>query len=156
SPTTVAGMGTKLFFDDDQQIPDTQVITFTFPESKAMLVYEQRIWSPYVQETFKNGVAFYGTEGYVAADPSGWRLWMRGNKEEPVPQRKFSDQPHFQNFLECIKSPGKRPNADIEEGHLSSTLAHLGNIVARTGRQLTWDARTESIVGDSEADALLR
>ncbi len=156
SPSVVAGMGTKLFFQDDQEIPDTQIITFTFPETKQVLVFEQRIWSPYVQEGNENGVAFYGTEGYIIAGRAGWRLIMRDNKEEKVPTRKFSDVPHFVNFLECVKSSGKRPNADIEEGHLSSTLAHLGNIVARTGRQLTWDGATETIRGDTEAGALLR
>ena len=35
------------------------------PATKAVLVYEQRLWSPYFQEGYENGVAFYGTEGYM-------------------------------------------------------------------------------------------
>ena len=50
--------GGKLQFTDDiQETPDTQYVTFTFPENR-MLVYEQRLWSPYHQEGFENGVAF--------------------------------------------------------------------------------------------------
>ncbi len=62
--------------------------------------------------------------------------------------------PHLENFLACIKS-GKRPNCDIEEGHRSTLLAHLGNISYRVGRPLKFDAKTETIVDDSEAAALL-
>jgi len=39
---------------------------------------------------------------------------------------------HHQNFINCIRH-GKRSRADIEIGHLSSSLCHLGNIAIRTG-----------------------
>jgi predicted dehydrogenase len=155
APTTVAAAGGKLVHDDDQEVPDTQVVTFTFPESKAVLVFEQRLWSPYVQEGYENGVAFYGTEGYVLAGRSGWKVVARGNKPVPVESKPFSDGPHRRDFLDCIKE-GRRPNADIEEGHRSSTLAHLGNIATRVGRQLTFDGAAETIRDDPEAAALLR
>ena len=50
---------------------------------------------------------------------------------------------------------GKRPNADIETGHQSTMLCHLGNIVGRTGRNLTFDATKETILNDSGAARLL-
>jgi predicted dehydrogenase len=155
APATVACAGGKWAHDDDQQVPDTQVVTFTFPESKAILVYEQRLWSPYVQEGYENGVAFYGTKGYILIGRSGWKLVGVGNKPRPTPQRPFSDEPHRRDFLDCIKSGG-RPNADIEEGHRSAVLAHLGNVSYRVGRSLAYDGRAETILGDKEAAALLR
>jgi predicted dehydrogenase len=154
-PSTVSAAGGKLVFDDDQQVPDTQVVAFEFPRTGQMLVYEQRLWSPYVQEGYENGVAFYGTDGYILAGRSGWRLFEPRNKEVPTPQRPFSDEPHRRNFLDCIKA-GRRPNADIEEGHRSSTLAHLGNIATRLGRRLAFDPKSETISGDDQAAALLR
>ena len=49
-----------------------------------------------------------------------------------------------------------RPAADIEEGHLSTFLCHLGNISHRVGgRRLVLDGETETFVGDAEANALL-
>jgi hypothetical protein len=44
---------------------------------------------------------------------------------------------------------------DVEVGHRSATVCHLGNIAIRTGRKITWDAKTEQIVGDKEANAML-
>jgi hypothetical protein len=41
------------------------------------------------------------------------------------------------------------------EGHLSSSLPHLANISYRVGRQLQFDAKTETFVNDRDADKLL-
>jgi hypothetical protein len=62
---------------------------------------------------------------------------------------------HHRNFIECIRS-GDRPNADIEIGHLSSSLCHLGNIATRVGRVLHFDPKTEQLAGDEEANKLVR
>ena len=59
------------------------------------------------------------------------------------------------NFVDCIRSR-QRPNADIEEGHYSTLLAHYGNLAYRTGRKLTIDPNTEGFVEDPEANALVR
>ena len=67
-----------------------------------------------------------------------------------------SEQPVacVRNFLDCVKSR-KRPNADVEEGHLSAILCHLGNIATRLGRSLRWDAEKEEIAGDADANRWL-
>lgn len=49
----------------------------------------------------------------------------------------------------------RRPNADIEEGHKSTRLCHLGNTAFRTGRAAQFDARTETCLDDAEANRLL-
>ena len=43
-------------------------------------------------------------------------------------------------------------NADIEEGHRSTVLAHLANISYRLGRTLTFDPMTQTFPGDKEAN----
>jgi hypothetical protein len=67
--------------------------------------------------------------------------------------------PHLRNFLDCVKqssgSSVKRPSADIEEGHKSTRLCHLGNIAFRTGHAIRFDDKTETCVGDPEANRLL-
>jgi predicted dehydrogenase len=155
-PATANCTAGKLHFEGDlQETPDTQIVTFTFPDSKAVLVYEQRLWSPYFQEGFENGIALYGTEGYLLLGRKGWKVVEKRNKVVLDKQENFSDMPHLENFLACIKS-GVKPQCDIEEGHHSTTLAHLGNLSYRVGRPLKFDAKTHTITGDSEATALLK
>ena len=62
--SSASGSGGKLFFDDDQQTPDTINVTFRYPGNK-MLMFEMRIWNPYGMEGQENGVAVYGSEGMV-------------------------------------------------------------------------------------------
>jgi hypothetical protein len=64
--------------------------------------------------------------------------------------------PHKENFIHCIRTR-ERPNADIEEGHRSAALVHLGNIATRLDdRKLHFDAATESFPGDEQANRLLK
>ncbi len=157
-PSLVVGYGAKLFFDDDQQFPDTQYVTFEYPGDgkgkRRLIIYEQRIWSPSLQDGRGDANAFYGTEGYmILSKHTGWQLFDRKNhllKEEPG---EYSVPEHAADFLEAIRS-GKRPSADIEIGHRSATMAHLANILVRSGRQrLVFDPQTERIVDDPQADA---
>ena len=62
---------------------------------------------------------------------------------------------HHLNFLACIRE-GKKPHADIEIGHLSSSLCHLGNIAIRTGDMLHFDPEKEQMLNDAKANALVR
>jgi predicted dehydrogenase len=159
-PSRIAALGGKYFFDDDQQFPDTQTVIFEFEggqiKGKKQLIFEQRIWSPYVQEGHENGNAFYGTKGMmILGKGGGWQIF--GPKNQPGEKMAGSpDGPaHHRNFLECIKS-GQKPNADIETGHLSASLCHLGNIATRIGRTLQFDVKGERITNDTEADKLIR
>ncbi len=61
---------------------------------------------------------------------------------------------HIQNWLDCIRSR-KKTVADWETGHRSVTACHLGNIAFRTGRNIRWDARSETIIGDPEAARMM-
>jgi len=47
-------------------------------------------------------------------------------------------------------------NAPIEEGHVSCPLLHLGNAAYRLGRTLNVDPATGQVIGDEEANRLLR
>jgi hypothetical protein len=157
----MTALGGKYFFDDDQQFPDTQTVVFEYaPDEKSkrprQLIYEQRLWSPYVQEGHENGDAFYGTMGMlVLGKQNGWKLY--GPRNELRDQMSGStDLPaHHRNFLDCVKS-GSRPHADIEIGHYSGALCHLGNITTRLGRTLHFDAKTETFLDDPKAAPMVR
>ncbi len=58
---------------------------------------------------------------------------------------------HQANWLACIKSRA-RSVADVEIGHRSTSVCHLGNIARWAGRRLQWDPQAEQFVGDADAN----
>jgi predicted dehydrogenase len=154
APLTVVSGGGKYIFDDDQEVPDTQIATWEFPG--ACLVWEHRMWSKHGTEKLGFGIAFYGEHGTLLVDARNWRIEDPDGDLKPAESTPASggQAPHIQNFLDCIKTREK-PNADIEIGHLSTRLCHLANIAHRTGRRLTFDGASESFPRDPEANQLL-
>ena len=157
-PKTVSGMGKKLYFDDDQQTPDTMNITYDYGDK--IIQYEQRLWNPYGLEACDNGVAVYGDKAVAQFGHfrgKDWTFRVYDDKNNLVHEDQHDgtsvDAPHARNFLDCVKSR-KAPKVEIEEGHLSTALAHLGNIVARTGRAIRLNG--ESIEADPQANALVQ
>ena len=155
-PKRISGMASKYFFDDEQQTPDTMNMTFDYGD-KAIL-WEMRIWTPYTLEGIDNGVAVYGTDAQMHIGDWnrkwGYRIIDKSDKVVEESQ-EGGPETHMLNFVECVMSRAK-PNCEIEEGHLSNSLCHLGNICARTGRNFNFDGAREAISGDSEANGMLR
>ena len=156
-PVAVTSAGGQLFYDDDHETPDTQIVTWEFPNTT--LVYEMRLWARYVVGRSRQSTCceFYGTNGFVRLDYYGWEAFGLQNKplRSELPSDEL-DPPHLQNFIDCVRA-GKPDglNAEIREGHLSSRLALMGNIAQRVKRRLAFDAGTESFIDDVEANALL-
>jgi predicted dehydrogenase len=162
-PARVTCFGGKSFFDDDQQFPDTQYAVCEYPCDGApkgrskQLVFEQRIWSPYVQEGYEAGAAFYGTGGMLlVGHVKGWQLYGERNKlvAEAAGEPTLDD--HYNNFFDCIRGAAAQPAVDALTGHYAATVCHLANISARVGRVLKFDPQNETIVGDELANTMLR
>jgi predicted dehydrogenase len=160
-PSTVAGLGSKYYFDDDQEYPDTGTVVFEWPGDgkaghKRQLIFELRIWSTNYPFNVDSGAEFYGTKGKMFLSKRG-KLEILDESNKPVtaqPKNPPQLLDHAADFLDAIKT-GRKPNADIELGHLSIALVHLGNLAMRVGRTLNFDPRTEQIIGDDEANQLL-
>jgi hypothetical protein len=58
------------------------------------------------------------------------------------------------NFVEAVRGRVSL-NAEIEIGHLTSSLCHLGNIAVRLGRPLNFDPLKEKFIEDDEANRLV-
>jgi len=149
APRRITSAGGKYFYEDDQQTPDTMITTFDFPQTA--VTWEHRLWSRTGFEGEEFGVILFGEKGALILDRKGWHT---RDGVEAADKHGEMEGPHFRNFLDCIKD-GKRPNADIEEGHKSTRLCHLGNIALRVGRVLHFDDQTESLASDPEANTLL-
>ena len=158
-PTRVACLAGKYFFDDDQEWPDTQYAVFEYDLAgkKKLLTFEQRIWSPYVQEDYENGCAWYGTKGMLVCGHSvGWKLYGPRNKLIAEKRGRVDLPGHHSNFFACIRGEAKQPNASALAGHLSATICHLANISQQLGRTLTFDPNSETFPNDREATALVK
>lgn len=148
-PIRIHSGGGMNFYDDDRQTPDTQVATYDFADTT--VIWEHRIWSRTGFEDAPWGIVLYGQNGNLIFDHRGWRV---ENGFEASDRATDMETPHTRNFLDCVKN-GNRPNADIEEGHLSTRLCHFGNIAYRTQRTLRFQARTENFVDDAQANQML-
>lgn len=161
-PSFISAVGGKFFFDDDQEFPDTQQVTFEYPGDgkpghRRFLVYEQRLWSTNYPYNVDSGCEFYGTKGQMFLSRRGkvQATTDRNQKIElGIEQGPQDEKSHVANFCSAIRS-GTPLNAEIEVGHLSSSLCHLGNLATRLGRSLRFDPATERIIGDPEADRLV-
>jgi predicted dehydrogenase len=102
------------------------------------------------------GNIFYGPGGYLAIQEyASYKYWL-GEKQEPSPVSRGKEN-HFANFIDCVRSRKKEDlNAPAEEGHISCTLLHLANVSYRLGRTLNFDPATEQVIGDDEANRMLR
>jgi predicted dehydrogenase len=161
-PVRATCLGGKYFFDDDQEWPDTQYAVFEYavegkPNVRKQLIFEQRIWSPYVQEGYENGCAFYGTKGLLVIGHSvGWKLYGERNKLIAEKSGGADLRAHHQNFLDCVRGDGKPLAADVMAGHLSATLVHLANISSTLNKVLEFDPKAETITNDAQANAMVR
>lgn len=162
-PTKISANGGKYFFDDETEFPDTQQATFEYPGdgkpgSQKMLIYEQRLWSTNYPHNTDSGAEFYGTKGQMYLSRRG-KLTVLGERNASIPHevplKSQDDAAHVRNFCDCIRN-NTQPNADALTGHLSTSLAHLANIATRVGRSLTFDPLKEEVVGDDEANQLVR
>src|SRR5574340_1222315 len=117
------GGARKLFFQDDQQTPDTINVTYHVPEGKA-LIFEMRIWCPYGMEGQDNAIAVYGSEGmiqvgrwgrvhgYKLFDNKGKEVLFRDAKMAAGETQEGRGEAHARNFIDCVRSR-KAPNAEI-------------------------------------------
>jgi predicted dehydrogenase len=152
-PIRVTSGGGKYRHDDDQETPDTHIVTFNFPGNKS-IIWEGLSWSPYGPNVNGFGISFHGEEGTIVVDGTGHKQLDLKNKEVAAStNNRGGEADHIANFLDCIRT-GKRPSADIEEGHRSTLLCHLGNIAHRVNRVLTTSDKNGHIQNDSEAMAL--
>jgi len=147
--------------------PDFDPPTYTEPTGRGP--GEKACSSPKVFFRYDNGVTvkldngnpgggiFIGDQGKIEI----FRDRVTSNPveiiEEPIKDDEihlYESANHMENWLECIKSR-ERPIADVEIGHRSSTVCHLGNIARWVGRRLQWDPVKEIFPNDKEANTFL-
>ena len=153
----------------------TQTASFDFPDNDLTVVWQHRSWGHSPDADYPWAATFYGDKGTLKVSVHQYDFIPRGRGEkihqdvtyelEQYPEDKTEKRlekhvapavrRHMLNFLAAIATRD-RPVADIEEGHISSASCILANLALKLGRTLTWDAASGQVVGDEEANRLLR
>jgi predicted dehydrogenase len=162
TPSGVVSTGGKFVYDDDQETPNTQVASFDYGDAE--LVFEVRGLSTgadgglRIQGSNSIGNLFYGSDGYMALDGDGFRIYASEKnalvKEQKAQHQKDETADHMANFLSAVRSRQISDlHAESEIGVGSATLCHLANISYRTRRRLALNA-AGTVEGDDEAQRL--
>jgi predicted dehydrogenase len=174
-PTRISSSGGILIDKASKaNITDTQTATFDFPNLKVVWIH--RSWGDAPDPKYPWGATIYGDKGTLKASVMSYDFIPSGKGGTPVHEDvkyEFDQYPedktekdlethvapairaHMKNFLECIQSREK-PVSDIEQGYMSTTACILANTSLKLGRSLTWDHAKGLVVGDDEANALLK
>jgi predicted dehydrogenase len=105
----------------------------------------------------QSGTKWIGEYGWIWVDRGGFEsepAYLVNEVIGPNEIRLYRSRDHYQNFLDCIRSRALTI-APCEVAHRSASVGHLGVIAIEVGRKIKWDAATETIIGDPEAERLL-
>ena len=163
-PIRVNSIGGIYHLDDDWQTPDTQVIGMDFEGNKSM-VWEGRSRNSRPIEGSGRGVKFHGENGTIVIT-GGDSYTVYDNRNQLIKEVSDSteatdsmdttgpgdilDSYHIHNFLDSIRGNAKL-TAEVENGHKSVLLGHLGNIAHRVGRTINCNPQNGRIIGDTDA-----
>jgi predicted dehydrogenase len=155
-------------------ITDTQTASFDFGNLE--VVWQHRTWGEANDREYPWGATLYGDKGTLKADVHHYAFTPLGQSQPTLTGKalyEYEKYPedrtekdlerhvasavrwHMQDLLRAIGTRGK-PVADIEQGHISTASCILANLSQKLGRSLTWDAEKQQVVGDDEANRLLR
>ncbi len=170
-PTQITSMGGKYLWDDAKEVPEVLTSVYNYPEEGKIIQFEVRPWVTNSEEGVSVGNIFYGEKGILVVD--GYDKYKTFLGYDKKPGKSGSDEGeieaseyargdvgtigHFSNFIEAVrKRDSSILNGPVETAHLSSGLAHLGNIAYRLGRILNFNPDAEHFINDPEADAMLK
>jgi len=173
APAAICAQGGKYLLDDDRTIPDTMEVTFEFSSRR---IIRFSIYEGTSGQGIQNGeLELRGSKGSLVASERGYQVlpaksgqfqtWK--NLIEPETETLESEEKTggsvlsfdstanlVRNFLDCIKTR-QIPWCTLEDGHRSTSFAHLANISLAVGQRIEWDAENERITNNEEANNLL-
>lgn len=160
-PPRVFGAGGKFAYPDDaMETPDTLMVTYAYKDFN--MIWDHACGINHGLYNRKEGLAFFGEDGTMILDRSGWEVQPVVVNDKPrmevVPFKKGEGKGlynHVGNFLECLQNR-QQPNADVALGCKVAKLAHFGNISCRVGREVRWDDSRKLFIGDEQATALAK
>ncbi|QDU39236.1 Alpha-N-acetylgalactosaminidase [Maioricimonas rarisocia] len=145
----VVSYGGRLGYEDAGETANTQVSIHDSGDKR--IIFETRGLETDGIRGAKIGVIFYGSEGYLVSTSNYSSVTAFDLDGNPIKTFKGGNtSQHFDNFVEAVKANDQSMlNCDIEEGHISSALCHLGNISYKLGETMD-TAELRAALGDDE------
>lgn len=103
----------------------------------------------------RNGIKFEGSNGWIWVNRAELEASDDALLSTPLPAgatRLAVSNDHMGNFFDCVRSR-QLPVAEVEIGHRSASLCHMGVIALRLGRKLHWDSQHEKFTGEGAKEA---
>ena len=172
-PVGITAVGSKTSVNDDRSIPDTMAVLFEMPSG---MIIHFDVNEASGANRFKGGeVMLCGTKGTLTVNqnkysihptwPGQFQDWKPMIEEESgevggdaaygdLGIKEDSTQNLIDDFIDCVQSR-REPLCPLEEGHRSTTFAHLANISLKLGKRIEWDPQAEKITNIPEANDLL-
>jgi len=171
APISISAVGGKYALKDDRTIPDTMEVIFEFASG---MIIQFSIHEANGGGGITGGeIEINGAKGSLVADekkyaiiPSRPGQFQSWDSQIQAASEMLKDNPKFasnsgdstanliRNFLDCVKSKAE-PWCPLEEGHRSTSFAHLANIALEVGGKIAWDADKERITNNEKANELL-
>jgi predicted dehydrogenase len=163
APIACVALGGKYAVDDDRTIPDTMEAVFETAGGR-LIIFGQYEASG-VPAMYKGEFELRGTKGAIYAEEKSFEVVPEkgGQFQSPEPRTKplgvetsegDATVKHMRNFLDCIKSR-QRPNADVEDGHKSTTYSLLGQMALSTRQRIDYDPKSGRILNPTWANDML-
>lgn len=153
-PKSVVATGNKFLMEDNRTTPDTLEVIWEF--DNYVLTFGNRVWNNSLPEGWQpHGILFHGTLGTMRVDRGGFEVKsipQNGGCEEKKVGGGPLNEPHWQNFADCIRSREK-PICNVDVIHHTTQICHMGTCsYVANGAKLGWDAEKERFTGgDTEA-----
>jgi predicted dehydrogenase len=141
----VMSFGGRFRVNDAGETANTQIVFLDY--KPAPLIFEVRGLPRYKGSKSMDvwrrtgtdiGVVVQCENGYWSAGDGGGRIY---NNDDSRTDTRFSGGgggSHHQNFIDAVRSHKVSDlNADIEKGHYSSALCHMGNVSYRLGKKMS-------------------
>lgn len=147
---SVQSYGGRLGYIDAGETANSQVCVHKFGDKT--LIFETRGLKTSDLRGAMVGNIFYGTKGYVVL--SGYDKGAAFDLDGKMVKEFKGSGDHFGNCISAVRSRKHTDlHADIEEGHQSSALCHLGNISYRLGEERTVAEAASLIKGKDELES---